>query len=469
MGEFRVTASDFVFERQGTIKDTYKIGSKVGEGAFGSVRKITHRLTGEVRAVKTIHKKNMKTEDDNHFFFNEITVLRSLDHPNILKLYEFYQDEKNYYIITEYCSGGELFDRVIANGFLSEAVAAEYMKQILSVLVYCHDRSVVHRDLKPENFMLASPEHNASLKVIDFGTADFFRKGEKMRSRFGSPYYIAPEVLRRNYDEKCDVWSAGVNLYILLSGNPPFDGANDEQILKKVEQGQYDFSDPEWDSISDDAKDLISKMMTYDPDQRITARQALQHPWLTNAPNTPIDEETARKILRNLQTFKSGQQLHKATLTFITSQLTTKQERDDMIEIFKRLDTDKNGTISREELIRCFQTLNGESEDLDAEVEKIMHQVDINLSGEIDYNEFIMANLNRRKLLSKSRLEATFQTFDTDNSGTITAEELRNILSKCQKFDDSMLDGIITEADQNGDGVIDLKEFVATMSRVLDI
>jgi calcium-dependent protein kinase len=317
--------------------------------------------------------------------------------------------------------------------------------------------------------MLASPEHNASLKVIDFGTADFFRKGEKMRSRFGSPYYIAPEVLRRNYDEKCDVWSAGVNLYILLSGNPPFDGANDEQILKKVEQGQYDFSDPEWDSISDDAKDLISKMMTYDPDQRITARQALQHPWLTNAPNTPIDEETARKILRNLQTFKSGQQLHKATLTFITSQLTTKQERDDMIEIFKRLDTDKNGTISREELIRCFQTLNGESEDLDAEVEKIMHQVDINLSGEIDYNEFIMANLNRRKLLSKSRLEATFQTFDTDNSGTITAEELRNILSKCQKFDDSMLDGIITEADQNGDGVIDLKEFVATMSRVLDI
>lgn len=469
MGEFRVTAADFVFERQGTIKDTYKIGSKVGEGAFGSVRKITHRLTGEVRAVKTVHKKNMKTEDDNHYFFNEISVLRSLDHPNILKLYEFYQDEKNYYIITEYCSGGELFDRVIANGFLSEAVAAEYMKQILSVLVYCHDRCVVHRDLKPDNFMLASPEHNASLKVIDFGTADFFRKGEKMRSRFGSPYYISPEVLRRNYDEKCDVWSAGVNLYILLSGNPPFDGVNDEQIMKRVEQGHYDFSDPEWDSISDDAKDLISKMMTYDPDSRITARQALQHPWLTSAPNTPIDEETARKILRNLQTFKSGQQLHKATLTFITSQLTTKQERDDMIEIFKKLDTDKNGTISREELIRCFQTLHGDSEDLDAEVEKIMHQVDINRSGEIDYNEFIMANLNRRKLLSQSRLEATFQTFDTDNSGTITAEELRNILSKCQKFDDSMLDGIITEADQNGDGVIDLKEFIATMSRVLDI
>ena len=205
MESLRVSAGDFVIEKHGKLRDIYRIGKKLGEGAFGSVRKLTHRTTGETRAVKTIHKKNLHSEEECQTFFNEVSVLRSIDHPNVIKLYEFYQDDKNYYLITEFCSGGELFDRIINSGHFSEALAARYMHQILSVVSYCHERNIVHRDLKPENFLLDTQDEEANLKVIDFGTSQFFRLGDRLTQKFGTPYYIAPEVLRKNYDHLCDV------------------------------------------------------------------------------------------------------------------------------------------------------------------------------------------------------------------------------------------------------------------------
>ena len=205
MENLRVSGGDFVTEKKGKLRDSYRIGNKLGDGAFGSVRKITHRVTGELRAVKTIHKKSLRSDEELETLFNEVSVLRNLDHPNILKLYEFYQDEKNFYLITELCNGGELFDRIISHGSFSEAMAANYMKQILSVVLYCHERHISHRDLKPENFLLDTSAEDANLKVIDFGTAQFFTPGNPMTAKFGTPYYIAPEVLKCHYDEKCDI------------------------------------------------------------------------------------------------------------------------------------------------------------------------------------------------------------------------------------------------------------------------
>ncbi|CAG9334218.1 unnamed protein product [Blepharisma stoltei] len=464
MEELKVSQSDFVVENQGKLRDTYRIGSKLGDGAFGSVRKITHRVTGEIRAVKTIHKKTLRTEEERQTFFNEVSVLRALDHPNILKLYEFFQDEKNYYLITELCSGGELFDRIINNGSFSEATAAEYLRQILSVLAYCHERNVVHRDLKPENFLLDTTDPDANLKVIDFGTAQFFRPGEILTQKFGTPYYIAPEVLRKHYDEKCDVWSAGVNLYIFLAGYPPFGGNTDEQILRKVSTGRFSFPSPEWDSISFEAKDLISKMLTIEPGRRVSARDALRHPWMSNAPRVPINPALARTIFSNLQNFRAGRSLQKATFSFIASQLSTKEEKEEMLSLFKSLDTDNSGTLSRAELIEGYTMLYGNQiDDIQGEVERIMSQVDTDKSGEIDYTEFIAATLNKNRLLSRERLEAAFRAFDLDNSGTITAEELKVILGKHNTYDEDMWQEIVNEVDLNGDGVIDLREFTEMM------
>ena len=467
MESLRISGGEFVTEKRGKLRDTYRIGKKLGEGAFGSVRKITHRTTGEIRAVKTIHKKNLRSDEERETFFNEVSVLRAIDHPNVLKLYEFYQDEKNYYLITEFCSGGELFDRIINSGHFSEALAARYMRQILSVVAYCHERNIVHRDLKPENFLLDTTDDDANLKVIDFGTAQFFTHGVHLTQKFGTPYYIAPEVLKKNYNHSCDVWSAGVNMYILLCGFPPFGGQTDEQILKKVSVGRYFFPSPEWDSISFEAKDLISKMLNIDLARRITAVEALQHSWLNNASRVLIDQNTAKTLFQNMKNFRTERRLQKATMSFIISQLSTKQDRDEMLELFKSLDKDSSGTLSKNELVEGFHSTFGDSiEEAEIEAERIISLVDVNQSGEIDYSEFVLATINRQKLLSREKLDAAFKAFDIDNSGTISADELKAVLGRYHSYDETFWLDIIREVDTNGDGVIDLREFTEMMLKM---
>ena len=276
--EFTISPADFVFEREGKLRDVYKISQKIGDGGFSSVHRIKDRITGEKRAVKSIHKKSLMTEEDRKVVFTEVNILKSLDHPNIIRLYEFYQDEKNYYIITELCSGGELFDRIISGGTLSESVAADYIQQILSVLVYLHDRKIVHRDLKPENLLMSNPSNEAKIKVIDFGSSAVLKSDTKLTERTGTPYYIAPEVIKNEYTEKCDIWSAGVIMYIMLCGFPPFSGNSDKEILHKVSIGRYNFPSPEWDNISYEAKDFIEKAMNINENLRLSAREALAHP-----------------------------------------------------------------------------------------------------------------------------------------------------------------------------------------------
>ena len=462
--ELTITPAVFIFEKEGKLRDVYKISRKIGDGAFSSVRRIKLRSTMEKRAVKTVHKKSICTEEERQMVFTEVSILKSIDHPNIIRLHEFYQDDKNYYIITEFCSGGELFERIISAGTMSEVTAARYMQQILSALVYLHDRKIAHRDLKPENLLMSSPSAEASIKVIDFGSSHVFTPGEVMTQRVGTPYYIAPEVLRHQYTEKCDLWSAGVIMYILLCGFPPFGGNTDKEILHKVSIGRYSFPSPEWDSISFEAKDLIEKMMNVNYNARISAKDSLAHPWLQNATRTHLNPEYASPLLRNLQNFRAKQKLKKATLNFISAQLTTKEEREEMIELFKSLDIDQNGTLSKDEVKIGFTKMFGHTvEDIDGEIERIVKEVDANHSGEIDYTEFISAALSRQQLLSKQRLEIAFKTFDIDNSGAIDADELKAVLGKYNNFDDSFWHELIRECDLNGDGVIDLAEFTKMM------
>lgn len=194
-----------------------------------------------------------------------------MDHPNIVRMFEVYQDPKRYFIVTEHCSGGELFDQIIKRPYYSERDAALIMKQVLAAIAYCHSMKIVHRDLKPENLLLDREGDDAIIKVIDFGTSQTFDPTQKMHQTYGTPYYIAPEILSGEYTERCDVWSSGVILYILLCGKPPFDGESDEEILKNVQKGVYKMSGPIWTRISSDGVDLVKKMLCFDADKRITA------------------------------------------------------------------------------------------------------------------------------------------------------------------------------------------------------
>ena len=275
----KFSSGNFVTKKAGALRSNYVISSKIGSGAFGYVRLAVHKDTGQKRAIKTIEKESItKDMKERTKFFNEVDILRRADHPNIIKLYEFYEDEKHYHLVTEYVPGGELFDFIIKSKMLSENIAANFLKQILSAVAYCHEHNIVHRDLKPENLLMDKESVDATVKIIDFGTSAIFEEAKQLTQKYGTAYYIAPEVLRKQYNEKCDIWSCGVILYIFLCGRPPFSGKNDKDILMKVQQGNVTMTGQEWVKVSQEAKSLVTKMLAYDPKLRYSAKQALQDP-----------------------------------------------------------------------------------------------------------------------------------------------------------------------------------------------
>lgn len=211
--------------KKGKITKDYTILNTIGKGGFGEVKKVIHKVSQDVRAMKII-KKDQVDEQYLQTLQNEIKILKQLDHPNIVKLYEIYSDQDNIYLITEFLEGGELFDLILKTRHFNENIAARIMKQLFQAINYCHSKNIVHRDLKPENLLLQAAD-KFDIKVIDFGLSRTFDANKVMCSKLGTPFYIAPEVLKQKYNEKCDIWSCGVILYILLSGTPPFNGKND--------------------------------------------------------------------------------------------------------------------------------------------------------------------------------------------------------------------------------------------------
>jgi len=271
IGDFKVSHSDFVGPKTSKIESVYSLlRPPIGKGAYGEVKKAVHRKTNVQRAVKIIYKTNTK-KDEAEQLINEVNILRELDHPNIMKILEFYEDEKCFYIVSEFYDGGELFEKIAKMKYFSEKQAAQLMKQILSAVAYCHANNIVHRDLKPENILFEGKKSDSLVKVIDFGTSRFYETKNKMNGRFGTPYYIAPEVINRKYTEKCDNWSCGVILYILLCGYPPFNGETEKEIMNNILAEKWDFSPVEFAQVSNEAKALIKKLLTYDPKHRITA------------------------------------------------------------------------------------------------------------------------------------------------------------------------------------------------------
>ena len=331
-----------------------------------------------------------------------------------MKIYEFYEDQHYFYIISEMCKGGELFERITDQVRLEEDEAADIMNQILSAVAYCHKHNIVHRDLKPENILFATNDYNSPLKIVDFGTSACFKENEILSQKFGTPYYIAPEVIKRKYDEKCDIWSCGVILYVILSGRPPFSGDDEKEIMDKVSLGVYKMEGPSWEGVSEEAKSFVKQMMTYDAKFRPDAETALKNPWLKafeEIDKQHLDKKSAQIALENLKKFRIKNKLGHAIWIFLVQNLATNDEHKKLLKLFEALDKDRNGILNKEELIQGYkQILN--APDAAKAVETMMSIVDINKSGSIDYMEFVMATVNRKKLLSKKALEKAFKMID---------------------------------------------------------
>ncbi|KAG2698586.1 hypothetical protein I3760_07G157800 [Carya illinoinensis] len=258
------------------LRDHYLIGKKLGQGQFGTTYLCTHKSTEAQYACKSIPKRKLLCKEDYDDVWREIQIMHHLsEHPHVVRIEGTYEDLVFVHLVMELCAGGELFDRIVQKGHYSEREAVKLIKTIVGVVEACHSLGVMHRDLKPENFLFESPADDAKLKATDFGLSVFYKPGEAFHDVVGSPYYVAPEVLKKHYGPEVDVWSAGVILYILLSGVPPFWAETETGIFRQILKGKLDFESAPWPSISESAKDLIRKMLERDPTKRISAHEVL--------------------------------------------------------------------------------------------------------------------------------------------------------------------------------------------------
>ena len=332
---FSIYPMSLVDERSNTFSQDYEIKEIIGKGAFGVVYKIKHKKTQMIRALKIVKKENLNFQDDEQLFLKEIEILSGLDHPNIMKIYEYFFDGDNYYIISEFIEGGELLDQLHKITDYCEHSAAVIMTQLFSAIYYLHSNNIVHRDIKPENIMLQIDKDNdLFIKLIDFGTANFSVK-DKFTVQYGSAYYLAPEVLKQNYTSKCDIWSCGVILYLMVSGKPPFPGKDNFEILTNVEKGKYNFNNPCWEDISDEGKDFITQLLTYDPTRRPTAEICLKHEWISQNSKLVNRNIDLSSFLKNLHYFNSQNKLQQSIVAYIIHHISSSEMTNKLRNIFR--------------------------------------------------------------------------------------------------------------------------------------
>lgn len=257
----------------------YKLGEVLGQGAYSTVKLAIHKYKHTKVAVKIVNRQDLSTADED-LLKQEVSIMQRLQHNHIIQLFDFFEEEKFYYLVLEYMDGGELFDRIVKKTSYNEKEARDVVRILVDALNYCHSKGIVHRDLKPENLLLTSKSDDANLKIADFGFA-IQENGNFLSTQCGTPGYIAPEILERKpYGREVDMWSIGVITYILLGGYPPFHDDNMRKLFKKIKKGEFTFHVEYWKNISTEAKDLISGLLTVDTKKRLTAQDVLKHPWL---------------------------------------------------------------------------------------------------------------------------------------------------------------------------------------------
>jgi calcium/calmodulin-dependent protein kinase I len=233
-----------------------------------------------VVAVKCIDRNGLPEEDESSLR-QEVEILRSLDHPNIVKLLDFFEEEKFFYVVLEFLPGGELFERIVKKSFYNEKEARDVVRTVCLGMKYCHDRGIAHRDLKPENLLLTTANDDAIVKIADFGFAIKGAAKSSLQTQCGTPGYVAPEILNNKpYGKAVDMWSIGVITYILLGGYPPFHDENQKNLFKKIKKGEFEFHEEYWGAVSSDAKDLIRGLLHVDPESRLTVDDVLGHSWV---------------------------------------------------------------------------------------------------------------------------------------------------------------------------------------------
>ena len=461
----KITLNTIIEENYGFPSQKYKVLSRLGDGSYGTVYLAINIITKQNFAMKKINKVK-ENEIDDMEIKNEIDILSKLDHPNIVKIIEFYSTPKAYYIITDFCSCGELYNQLKHE--YTENQLAVLFYQVLSGLSYLHSKNIVHRDLKLENILISEIEKDNNtndkyfwVKIIDFGTAKIFEKNKNEKAVVGSSYYIAPEVLHKNYNEKCDTWSIGVILYMLIVGKAPFDGQNDEEIIENIEKGEYNSKHKKLLNSSFEVQDLLKKLLEINVNKRLSSSDALKHSWFKkfNAKSlySNIEESKIIIYLNRLRHFKINSKFQQMVLAFIVHNIPNNNESKDILKIFRMFNTNDDGKLSKKELFNGLIKYFNEKE-IKKEIDDIFLLLDGANRGFIEYEEFLRATLDQNILLSDENLVYAFNFFDKDNIGRISVEKIKTFFVD-EYVSENVFRSIFNEIDSNGDGEIDFDEF----------
>lgn len=470
----KVGPGDFVqiTDALSDVRLTYHVNSKeLGHGHYGVVRRCMNRETSQWYAIKSIRKAKVKKIE---VLKREIEILKEVKHPHIIELVDVFEDAKYLHLVTELCTGGELFDRIIAKssspeGHYSEHDTASIIKSILDAIAYCHSKGIVHRDLKPENFLFLTELEDSPIKIIDFGLSRHKDINEgMMKTKVGTPYYVAPEVLRREYNEACDIWSIGVITYILLCGYPPFYGDSDAEIFNSVRIGRFDFPAPEWDDISDSAKAFVTFLLQVSADLRPTALVAMEHPWITK--HAPTKTEDHKKILSTqsargnvFQKYLGMQKLKKAALVTIAENLTN-EEVGSLEDIFRQVDTGGSGRMS---LLDFHDAIIREklSAEIKAELLAIKEHMNLSDDDTVHWREFLTATVDKNLVMREDKIRYAFDHFvHGENKDYLTMADFDSIFEG-----DAQGREVFKFLDTNGDGKVLFEDFRGAMEEYIDL
>jgi len=424
------------------VYDGVHDGPVLGSGISGLVRLCTHMATGAKYAVKCLDLGLVETDEGVQQLREEIAIMCQLDHPNIVRLEEVYESHSEIYLVQELCVGGELFDRLDEQPdyHYTESQCAKLVKQMLCSVRYCHSKGIIHRDLKLENFLFSNEDADSELKMIDFGLSKHFKYGEVQHEAVGTPYTVAPEVIRGTYDERCDVWAIGVITYLLLSGDPPFGGCGGPESLMQVRSnilaGRFQFEPTEiWQHVSQDAKDFILELLVTDPNNRPTAKHCQKSQWLREWASKNASEEDNclnTNVVKALVNFKEYSDMRKLLCEVLSFTLLPDQITD-LRKEFEKFDIDGSGEISLKALKQVLMQGAG-SGSLGAlteeEIEDIFNAMRVRKSEtRIHWHEFIAAGLSQCKVDDRN-LRLAFERLDADHKGFVTFDNIMDLMGK---------------------------------------
>ncbi len=497
--ELRIQTKDMIQKREDNVFDHYKKISELGSGAFGTVYKVQNIASDNLRAMKVISKELIQSGVDAAEISNEIQILSRLDHPNIMRVYEFFEDKDNFYIITEYCDQGDLAGKMDEEGKLSELLVKYFMNQVFIAISYLHSQDVFHGDIKRENILLESLDESINakktissiesdkninnelkntktisdktrnllkelstieVKLVDFGAAKMFSPHKRMSGIIGTTYYCSPEVIDNLYREECDEWACGVLMYILLTGYPPFDGDSEEEIFNKIKNDKPNLRVDELKNVSRNCKNLILQLLQKDPEERIKANDALQHPFFTENINFDdlLTQGTDMSLLTSLRSSMAQKtKFQDAVIAYIALNFTDKKEEQKIKEIFRSMSKDHSTfKIDIDMFVKCLtenKIANAE------EAKEIFYSIDNDRNGSIEYQELVRGMSDKKKLLSDSNLKEAFDFFDVDKSNTITWDEIARIVFQGKTVPKELINSFLKEIGKTENDPISFKEF----------